>query len=214
MNRDVIVACDFFSKKKLFDFLKHFKKERPFLKVGYQLYFTEGNKLIKKLKRKGYKIFLDLKLHDIPNTVANGIASLHASNGTIGLKKANVNKGKTKLLGITVLTSLDQKIISQELHIHTTVKELVCSFAETLDKSGVDGVVCSVGEAKSIKKMNPNLIVVCPGIRLSSHMNDQKRVATPQQAKQQGADYIVVGREIIESNDPYETYQEIKEAFI
>lgn len=223
-NRDVIIACDFSTKKELFSFLKKFKKEKLFLKIGYQLYFCEGNKLIEKLKNKGYSIFLDLKLHDIPNTVINGIKSLaklnvdfislHASNGSKTLQEASNNKINTKLLAITVLTSFDEKTINAELHTTKTINELVKSFAKMGNESSIDGIVCSVNEAKLIKSINPNLIVVCPGIRLNGDSQDQKRIATPLMAKQNGVDYIVVGREITQSPNPYEIYQKIIKEFI
>lgn len=224
MSKDVIIACDFFSKKQLFNFLKQFEGERPFLKIGYQLYFSEGNKLIKRLKKKGYQIFLDLKLHDIPNTITNGIKSLsrlgvdfislHCANGSEALKRASNVKGMSKLLGITVLTSFDEKTLKTELHINKKLKDVVESFAKMASDSSIDGLVCSVEEAKLIKLINPNLIVVCPGIRFNVDQQDQKRIATPTKAKEAGADYIVVGREITQSEDPYKTYQEIKGAFI
>jgi orotidine-5'-phosphate decarboxylase len=223
-NRDVIIACDFFTKRELFVFLKKFKNERPFLKIGYQLYFSEGNKLIKKLKNKGYSIFLDLKLHDIPNTIINGIKSLsklnvdfislHASNGSKALKEAVSVRNNTKLLAITVLTSFDQQTITKELQTNKSINELVESFAKMTSDSNINGIVCSVNEAKLIKSINPNLIVVCPGIRLNSDSQDQKRIATPLTAKQNGVDYIVVGREITQSPNPFETYQKIKKEFI
>jgi orotidine-5'-phosphate decarboxylase len=224
MDKDVIIACDFFSQKALFKFLRQFKNEKPFLKIGYQLYFSEGNKLIKKLKKNGYKIFLDLKLHDIPNTVANGIKSLsklnvdfislHVSSGSKALDQAYSNKGDSKLIGITVLTSLDQKTISHDFKIRQKPEELVESLTKMANDSLIDGLVCSVKEAKIIKKINPNILVICPGIRLLASTNDQKRVATPEEAKQNNVDYIVVGREITESSDPHKTYWSIKNAFV
>jgi orotidine-5'-phosphate decarboxylase len=224
MAKDVIIACDFSTKKELFTFLKKFKKEKPFLKIGYQLYFKEGNKLIRKLKNKGYPIFLDLKLHDIPNTVANGVKSLailgvefisiHAVIGSEALEKAFINKRDTKLLAITVLTSFDQKTLSKELHFDKKVSDIVYAFAKMANSASIDGVVCSVDEVKRLKTINPNLITVCPGIRLNYESGDQKRIATPLDAKSNGADYIVVGREITQSVDPYKTYQEIKGMFV
>lgn len=223
-NRDVIIACDFSTKKELFLFLKKFKNNRPFLKIGYQLYFTEGNKLIQKLKRKGYPLFLDLKLHDIPNTVAKGIESLsflgvefislHACNGTEALKQAFFNKRGSRLLAITVLTSFDQKTFTKELCVKEKIDNIIKSFVKMVNVSAIDGVVCSAHEAKLVKSINSNLIVVCPGIRLNNDSQDQKRIATPAFAKANGVDYIVVGREITKSTNPCETYEKIKGEFI
>lgn len=226
MKNNVIIACDFSTQKELNNFLKKLKGTKPFLKIGYQLFYKIGREGIKELKDKGYKIFLDLKLHDIPNTVANGIKSLkdlkidmltiHAAGGLEMMHQAKLAAGKNiKVLAVTQLTSTDQAMLKSELLINKKINDVVLYYATNAKKAGVDGVICSPNEVKLIKsKLGKNFLTVTPGIRYASdNANDQKRIATPQLAKQYGSDYIVVGRPITKSQQPLATYQKIWKDF-
>ncbi|MDR0986049.1 MAG: orotidine-5'-phosphate decarboxylase [Mycoplasmataceae bacterium] len=228
MNKDVIIACDFNDKEHFFKFINIFENEKPFLKIGYQLFYSEGIELIKQLKEKGYKIFLDLKLHDIPNTVEHGIKSLvklnvdfitvHAAGGIQMMElavKATKNT-QTKILAVTQLTSTSQKMLEDELLIDRKISDVVNRYAVNALNAGVYGIVCSAQESKYTKeKISNNLITVCPGIRLDKKQtDDQSRVMTPIEAKHNFADYIVVGRPITNSSNPLETYLKIKKDFL
>ena len=230
MNNNVIIACDFDSKEKLFDFLKDFEGLNPYLKIGMEMYYKEGPTLVKELKEKGFKIFLDLKLHDIPNTVKKAmkqigelgvdITNVHAEGGIEMMRAAreglneSTNGKNTKLIAVTVLTSINEEILHNELLVDSTksVKDTALVYAKNAREAGLDGVVCSAYEAKSIYDLN--LISVCPGIRLEGDAKgDQKRVATPEFAKENKATYIVVGRSITGSEDPVSAYKRCLKEF-
>lgn len=228
MKRDVIIACDFKSKEELMTFLVPFKGLNPYIKIGMEMFYKEGPELVRELKKDGFKIFLDLKLCDIPNTVKKAmekigelgveITNLHAFGGIEMMKAARegldaTESGKkTKLIAVTVLTSINDEILHDELLIDHKVNEVVKTYARNAKKSGLDGVVCSALEAPIIKEMG--LISVTPGIRLAGDdANDQKRVATPSLAKELGSTYIVVGRSITKAEDPVSAYQKCVKEF-
>ncbi len=229
MKGEVIIACDFSTEKKCLDFLEAFKEEKPYLKIGMELYYQVGANFVKKLKERGFKIFLDLKLHDIPNTVyktMKGLASLgvdmtnlHAAGGIKMMSEAKrgliegANNNKPPLLiAVTQLTSTDQETLKKEILIDKPVIEVVTQYAKNAKEAGLDGVVCSPLEATAVK--NLGLISVTPGIRLvNDSANDQKRVATPALAKEYGSTFIVVGRSITEANDPVAAYRECVKQF-
>lgn len=228
MKRDVIIACDFKSKEELMTFLVPFKGLNPYIKIGMEMFYKEGPELVRELKKDGFKIFLDLKLCDIPNTVKKAmekigelgveITNLHAFGGIEMMKAARegldaTESGKkTKLIAVTVLTSINDEILHDELLIDHKVDEVVKTYAGNAKKAGLDGVVCSALEAPIIKEMG--LISVTPGIRLAGDdANDQKRVATPSLAKELGSTYIVVGRSITKAEDPVSAYQKCVKEF-
>ncbi len=223
---DVIIACDFKNKIDLYDFLDKLPGEKPYLKIGMELFYAEGPNLIKDLKSKEYKIFLDLKLHDIPNTVYKAmrnialldvdITNVHAAGGIkmmqYAKKAINELNAKTKLIAVTVLTSLDNETLKNELLINRATNETVEHYAKNARIAGLDGVVCSPLEARIIKDMG--LISVTPGIRFkSNNTDDQKRVTTPALAKELGSTYIVVGRSITQADNPLAAYQKAKKEF-
>lgn len=225
--KDVMIACDFADKDALENFLTKMGDAKPFLKIGMELFYKEGAPMVKELKERGYKIFLDLKLHDIPNTVYKAmknlallgvdITNVHAGGGIEMMKWAkralDEAGGKTKLIAVTILTSLDDKTLSDELKINLTASEAVKKYAENAKAAGLDGIVCSPYEAPLAKSIG--LISVTPGIRLEGDgKGDQKRVATPTFAKEQGSDYIVVGRSITGAQDPLKAYNECLKQFI
>lgn len=226
--RDVIIACDFKNQDDLFEFLKPFAGLNPFLKIGMELFYKEGPQLVKRLKEMGCRIFLDLKLHDIPNTVEKAmrnlaelgveITNVHAAGGIAmmaaarrGLNSTEMGK-KTKLIAVTMLTSVSQDALEQELLIERPLNEVVRAYAQNAKAAGLDGVVCSALEAPIIQELG--LISVTPGIRFSDDsVNDQKRVATPSYAKELGASYIVVGRSITAAEKPVEAYKRCVKEF-
>lgn len=226
--RDVIIACDFKNKEDLFNFLKPFKGMNPYLKIGMEIFYKEGPELVRELKKDGFKIFLDLKLHDIPNTVEKAmrnigelgveITNVHAEGGIKmmeaarrGLDASEAGK-KTKLIAVTVLTSISQEILNDELLIKEDLKNVVKHYANNAKTAGLDGVVCSALEAPIIKEMG--LISVTPGIRFADDsVNDQKRVATPAYARELGSTYIVVGRSITAAEDPVSAYKRCVKEF-
>ncbi|MGI6392934.1 MAG: orotidine-5'-phosphate decarboxylase [Candidatus Izemoplasmatales bacterium] len=225
--KTVIIACDFKNKETLTTFLKGFGNERPMLKIGMEMFYCEGPELIKWLKEQGYPLFLDLKLHDIPNTVEKAMVNLgrlgadmvnvHASGGLAMMKAArsglDQSGSKTKLLAVTVLTSIDQSTLREELLIDKDLKDTVRSYSLLAEKAGLDGVVCSAHEVPLIKEATrKGFLTVTPGIRLESDSkDDQQRITTPKDAYRLGADYIVVGRSITRANNPLETYLKILE---
>ena len=228
MGKDVIIACDFKNKEELFDFLRPFEGLNPFLKIGMEIFYKEGPELVKTLKGMGCKIFLDLKLHDIPNTVEKAmrniallnveLTNVHAAGGIEMMKAARrgldyVESGKnTELIAVTQLTSISQEALENELLINKPLNEVVKKYAENARDAGLQGVVCSPLEASIIKELG--LISVTPGIRFDSDSkDDQKRVATPSLAKEQGSTYIVVGRSITGASDPVEAYLRCKKEF-
>ncbi|HPD02288.1 MAG TPA: orotidine-5'-phosphate decarboxylase [Eubacteriales bacterium] len=221
MKKDVIIACDFDSKEKLFAFLASMGELKPFLKVGMELYYKEGADLVLDLKARGYKVFLDLKLHDIPNTVYKAmkvvvrlgadIINVHAAGGVEMMKAAaravsELEKAEKPLvIAVTQLTSIDAETLKKELLISESLEYTVKKYAENAASAGLSGVVCSPLEAPLIKSMG--LVSVTPGIRLSGDAaGDQKRITTPKEAKSLGSDYIVVGRSITGAGDPKAAY--------
>ena len=219
--RDVIIACDFKNQEDLFEFLKPFDGLQPFLKIGMEIFYKEGPQLVKKLKEMGCKIFLDLKLHDIPNTVEKAMRNLgelgveitncHAAGGINMMAAArrgldSTEKGKnTQLIAVTQLTSISQEILENELLINKPLDEVVKTYALNAKEAGLQGVVCSPLEAPIIKELG--LISVTPGIRFNDNSkDDQKRVATPDYAKELGSTYIVVGRAVTGAEDPVQAY--------
>lgn len=229
MKREVIVALDFPNLEKTMFFLDKFHEEKLFVKIGMELYLQNGPIVIEEVKKRDHKIFLDLKLHDIPNTVysaAKGLAkfdidilTVHAAGGSEmlkGAKKAIMEVGaKTKIIAITQLTSTSEEDMQREQNIKTTIEESVLNYAKFAKESGVDGVVSSVLETAKIRKQSgEDFLIINPGIRLEEDSKgDQKRVATPNIAKDAGASYIVVGRSITSAEDPVERYKLIKTMF-
>lgn len=224
MGRDVIIACDFSSRQQTMAFLDQFTEEKPFVKIGMELYYAEGPSIVKEIKARGHKIFLDLKLHDIPNTVKKAmrvlsdldvdITNLHAA-GTTAMMQAAV-EGLTRpdgtrplLIAVTQLTSTDQESMERDLLIHQPIDEVVMHYAETAKNAGLDGIVCSPLEAGKVHdRCGKNFLTVTPGVRFDDgDVGDQKRVMTPAAAKEIGSDYIVVGRPITQAADPVAAYR-------
>ncbi|MGL5042885.1 MAG: orotidine-5'-phosphate decarboxylase [Culicoidibacterales bacterium] len=223
---DILIACDVKNKAELTELLAPFGTQKLFLKIGMELYYHEGKALIHELKGKGHRIFLDLKLHDIPNTVTKALASLadlevdyltvHAAGGLKMLKAcvAAVKGTKTKILAVTVLTSLDQNALEQELNINLSLENCAQRYATMASKAGIHGCICSAFEVLAIKKQvnNADFLCITPGIRLlGDDSSDQARVATPSFAIAQKADGLVIGRTITQSPTPYQTYKKIEE---
>ena len=226
--RDVIIACDFADQETLFEFLEPFKGLNPYLKLGMEIIYREGPQLVKKLHDMGFKIFLDLKLHDIPNTVEKAmrnigklgveITNCHAAGGIKMMEAArrgldSTEEGKkTQLIAVTQLTSTSQEVLEKELLIEKPLNEVVKQYALNAKAAGLQGVVCSPLEASIIKELG--LISVTPGIRFADNTkDDQKRVATPEYAKEMGSTYIVVGRAITKAADPVAAYQRCVKEF-
>jgi orotidine-5'-phosphate decarboxylase len=224
MGKDVIIACDFASAEETFAFLDRFTGRKPFVKIGMELYYAEGPEIVRQLKARGHKIFLDLKLHDIPNTVKKAmtvlrkldvdIVNLHAA-GTTAMMQAAL-EGLTRpdgtrplLIAVTQLTSTDQEALENDLMIHAPMEEVVMHYAETARKAGLDGVVCSPLEAGKVHAVcGKDFLTVTPGVRFAGgEVGDQKRVMTPAAAKEIGSDYIVVGRPITAAPDPVAAYR-------
>ena len=231
MGRDVIIACDFDSAEKTFAFLDQFKGRKPFVKIGMELYYAEGPAIVKELKKRGHKIFLDLKLHDIPNTVKKSMAvlsrldvdmtNLHAA-GTINMMKAAI-EGLTRedgtrplLIAVTQLTSTDEESMRNDLLIEKPIDEVVMHYAKCAKDAGLDGVVCSPLEAGKVhNKCGEKFLTVTPGVRFADgDIGDQKRVTTPAKAKELGSDYIVVGRPITAAQDPVAAYERCLREFV
>ncbi len=226
--RDVIIACDFKNKEELYNFLRPFEGMNPYLKIGMEIFYKEGPELVRELHKKGFRIFLDLKLHDIPNTVESAmkniaslgveITNVHAAGGIKMMEAArrgldSVPEGKnTKLIAVTQLTSISQEILENELLIKEPLADVVKKYALNAKAAGLDGVVCSAHEAPIIKELG--LISVTPGIRFADNsVDDQKRVATPALAKELGSTYIVVGRSITKDADPVSAYKRCVKEF-
>lgn len=226
--RDVIIACDFKNKEDLYEFLKPFDGLNPYLKVGMEIFYKEGPELVKELHKKGFKIFLDLKCHDIPNTVEAAmrnlgelgveITNVHAAGGIKMMEAArrgldSTESGKkTKLIAVTQLTSISQETLENELLIKENLADVVKQYALNAKAAGLDGVVCSALEAPIIKELG--LLSVTPGIRFADNsVDDQKRVATPALAKELGSTYIVVGRSITKAEDPVAAYKRCVKEF-
>ena len=224
MGKDVIVACDFSSKEQVFTFLDKFTGRKPFVKIGMELYYAEGPEIVRQIKARGHKIFLDLKLHDIPNTVKKSMAVLsgldvdmcnvHAA-GTSAMMQAAL-EGLTRpdgsrplLIAVTQLTSTDEDSMKRELLIDRPLDQVVMSYAQTAKEAGLDGVVCSPLEAGKVHEVcGSAFLTVTPGVRFAGgDLGDQKRVMTPAAAKEIGSDYIVVGRPITAAPDPVAAYR-------
>ena len=231
MGKDVIIACDFASAEQTFAFLDRFTAEKPFVKIGMELFYAEGPSIVREIKRRGHKIFLDLKLHDIPNTVKKSMAvlsnldvdicNLHAS-GTIPMMEAAL-EGLTRqdgtrplLIAVTQLTSTDQQHMEDDLWIRAPIADVVMHYAENAKNAGLDGVVCSPLEAQKVHDCcGIDFLTVTPGVRFADgELGDQKRVMTPAQAKEIGSDYIVVGRPITAAEDPVAAYRRCVKEFV
>ena len=231
MGKDVIIACDFASGAKTLEFLERFGAKKPFVKIGMELFYAEGPSIVEKIKNRGHKIFLDLKLHDIPNTVKKSMSvlsglnvdmtNLHAAGGSKMMSAAV--EGLTKpdgtrpiLIAVTQLTSTDSETLKNELLIETTMAETVMRYAENAKNSGLDGVVCSPLEAQAVhKRCGNSFLTVTPGVRFADgDIGDQKRVMTPAEAKKAGSDYIVVGRPITAADDPVAAYERCVAEFV
>lgn len=228
--KDVIIACDFATREETLKFLDQFREEKPFVKIGMELYYAEGPSIVREIKARGHKIFLDLKLHDIPNTVKKAmhvlslldvdIVNVHAA-GTIAMMQAGLegltrpDGTRPRLIAVTQLTSTDQKAMEEELLIHEPMPEVVMHYAENAKKAGLDGVVCSPLEAGVVhERCGADFLTVTPGIRLAGDdKGDQKRVMTPADAAKIGSDYIVVGRSITRAADPVAAYRECVREF-
>lgn len=231
MGKDVIVACDFASAKQTFDFLDKFTDVKPFVKIGMELFYAEGPSIVREIKARGHKIFLDLKLHDIPNTVKKSMAvlknldvdmtNLHAG-GTKRMMSAAI-EGLTRedgtrplLIAVTQLTSTDEESMRKDLLIEKPLDEVVMHYALNAKDSGLDGVVCSPLEAGKVHGVcGKSFLTVTPGVRFADgDIGDQKRVTTPAQAKEIGSDYIVVGRPITAAADPVAAYERCVREFV
>ena len=231
MGKDVIIACDFASADDTFKFLDKFTEEKPFVKIGMELFYAEGPSIVREIKRRGHKIFLDLKLHDIPNTVKKSMAvlskldvdmtNLHAA-GTIDMMKAAL-EGLTRedgsrpiLIAVTQLTSTSEERMHKELLINASINDTIVKYAQNAKIAGLDGVVCSPLEAGMVKQAcSKDFITVTPGVRFADgEVGDQVRVTTPEKAREIGSDYIVVGRPITQADDPVAAYRRCCKEFI
>ena len=231
MGKDVIIACDFDSAEKTYAFLDRFTGRKPFVKIGMELFYAEGPQIVREIKRRGHRIFLDLKLHDIPNTVKKAIAvlstldvdicNLHAA-GTVPMMEAAL-EGLTRpdgtrplLIAVTQLTSTDQESMEKDLLIRAPMDQVVMHYAKTARDAGLDGVVCSPLEAGKVHEAcGRAFLTVTPGVRFADgDAGDQKRVMTPAQAREIGSDYIVVGRPITAAADPVAAYERCVAEFI
>ncbi|MBR2860404.1 MAG: orotidine-5'-phosphate decarboxylase [Clostridia bacterium] len=231
MGKDVIIACDFASAEKTFEFLDRFKDKKPFVKIGMELFYAEGPGIVREIKARGHKIFLDLKLHDIPNTVKKAMAvlsrldvdmcNLHAAGTTKMMKEALVGLTREDgtrplLIAVTQLTSTDQESMEADLLIKEPIDQVVMHYAKNAAFAGLDGVVCSPLEAEKVHAVcGETFLTVTPGVRFADgDMGDQKRVMTPAEAKKIGSDYIVVGRPITAAEDPVAAYERCVKEFV
>ncbi len=231
MGKDVIVACDFSSAEQVFSFLDRFGDIKPFVKIGMELYYAEGPAIVREIKARGHRIFLDLKLHDIPNTVKKAMAvlssldvditNLHAA-GTTAMMQAAL-EGLTRpdgsrplLIAVTQLTSTNQEAMERDLMIHAPMDEVVMHYAQTAKNAGLDGIVCSPLEAGKVHQCcGSSFLTVTPGVRFADgDVGDQKRVMTPAAAREIGSDYIVVGRPITAAADPVAAYKRCVAEFV
>ena len=231
MGKDVIIACDFAGKAEVIEFLEKFKDEKPFVKIGMELFYAVGPEIVREIKARGHKIFLDLKLHDIPNTVRKSMAvlsnldvdmtNLHAA-GTISMMEEAL-KGLTRedgtrplLIAVTQLTSTSQERLEKDLLIDRPMDEVVMHYAKNAEIAGLDGVVCSPLEAGKVHELcGKKFLTVTPGVRFADgDIGDQKRVMTPAEAKKIGSDYIVVGRPITAAEDPVAAYNRCVNEFV
>ena len=231
MGKDVIIACDFDSKEKTLAFLDKFTGKKPFVKIGMELFYAEGPSIVREIKQRGHKIFLDLKLHDIPNTVKKAMAvlsrldvdmcNLHAAGATSMMQGAiegltREDGSRPILIAVTQLTSTDEETMKRDLLIDKPIDQVVMHYAQTAKNAGLDGVVCSPLEAQKVHDVcGKTFITVTPGVRFADgEVGDQKRIMTPAQAKEIGSDYIVVGRPITASEDPVSAYDRCVAEFV
>ena len=231
MGKDVIVACDFAGRRQVFDFLDQFTDKKPYLKIGMELFYAEGPQIVRDIKARGHKIFLDLKLHDIPNTVRKSMAvlsgldvdmtNLHAF-GTADMMRAAL-EGLTRpdgtrplLIAVTQLTSTTEERMKNELYIDRPLDEVVLGYAQNARSAGLDGVVCSPLEAGKVHAAcGAAFLTVTPGVRFTGgDVGDQARVTTPERARELGSDYIVVGRPITAAADPVAAYERCLREFV
>ena len=231
MGKDVIVACDFNTAEETLRFLDNFTEEKPYVKIGMELFYAEGPEIVREIKRRGHKIFLDLKLHDIPNTVKKAMAvlsrldvdmcNLHAA-GTVAMMEAAI-EGLTRpdgtrplLIAVTQLTSTDQERMERDLLINEPLEKVVMHYASNAKAAGLDGVVCSPLESPAVhEKCGKEFLTVTPGVRFADgDKGDQVRVTTPEKAKELGSDYIVVGRPITQAQDPASAYRRCVKEFV
>ena len=231
MAKDVIVALDFSSKEQVINFLDKFEGKKPFVKIGMELFYAEGPEIVREIKKRGHKIFLDLKLHDIPNTVMKAMnvlssldvdmTNLHAA-GTIKMMEGAIN-GLTRedgtrplLIAVTQLTSTDQETMEKDLLINESIDKVVMHYAKNAEIAGLDGVVCSPLEAGKVHEIcGEKFLTVTPGVRFADgDKGDQKRVMTPEEARKIGSDYIVVGRPITAAEDPVKAYERCVKEFL
>ena len=229
--KDVIIACDFSSAADTLAFLDKFKDEKPFVKIGMELYYAAGNEIVREIKRRGHKIFLDLKLHDIPNTVRKAMKVLSAldvdmtnvhASGTIEMMRAAL-EGLTRedgtrplLIAVTQLTSTSEKAMQEQLLVGASINDTIAKYARNAKEAGLDGVVCSPLEAGTVHQAcGQDFLTVTPGVRFADgEVGDQVRVMTPAQAKEIGSDYIVVGRPITQAPDPVVAYERCVAEFV
>jgi len=231
LKKDVIVACDFSSAAELYAFLDKFTGRKPFVKIGMELFYAEGPAIVRELKKRGHKIFLDLKLHDIPNTVRKAMAvlsrldvdicNLHAAGATDMMRGAiegltRADGSRPLLIAVTQLTSTDQETLERDLLIERPIDEVVMHYAKTAKNAGLDGVVCSPLEAGKVHEAcGEKFLTVTPGVRFADgEKGDQKRVMTPAQARLSGSDFIVVGRPITQAEDPVAAYERCIKEFL
>ena len=231
MGKDVIIACDFSSGEDTLKFLDNFTGKKPFVKIGMELFYAEGPSIVRELKKRGHKIFLDLKLHDIPNTVKKSMAvlsnldvdicNLHAAGTTAMMKVAlegltRADGTRPLLIAVTQLTSTDQESMERDLLIKEPIDKVVMHYAHNAKEAGLDGVVCSPLEAGKVHEVcGDTFLTVTPGVRFADgDIGDQKRVMTPAQAKEIGSDYIVVGRPITAAADPVAAYERCLNEFV
>ncbi len=231
MGKDVIIACDFADRETALDFLDKFEGRKPFVKIGMELFYAEGPQIVRDIKARGHRIFLDLKLHDIPNTVKKSMAvlsgldidmcNLHAAGATQMMQAAL--EGLTRpdgtrplLIAVTQLTSTDQQTMERDLLICEPIDKVVMHYAETAKNAGLDGVVCSPLEAQKVHEVcGKGFLTVTPGVRFADgDAGDQRRVMMPEQAKEIGSDYIVVGRPITAAADPVAAYERCIKEFV
>lgn len=231
MAKDVIIACDFSSKEQTLAFLDRFTGRKPFVKIGMELYYAEGPEIVREIKKRGHRIFLDLKLHDIPNTVRKtmqvlsrldvDMTNVHAA-GTVDMMRAAV-EGLTRedgtrplLIAVTQLTSTSEERMQRELLIGATIEATIAKYAENAKEAGLDGVVCSPLEAQLVKTAcGAEFMTVTPGIRFAdASKDDQVRITTPARAREIGSDYIVVGRPVTAADDPVAAYERCCKEFL
>lgn len=231
MGKDVIIACDFSSKAEVMNFLDKFQGKKPFVKIGMELFYAEGPSIVKEIKERGHKIFLDLKLHDIPNTVKKAMSvlsnldvdmcNLHAS-GTKAMMEAAI-EGLTRpdgsrplLIAVTQLTSTSEERMKDDLLINEPLDKVVMHYAKCASECGLDGVVCSPLEAGKVKEVcGKEFMTVTPGVRFADgEVGDQVRITTPEKAKEIGSDYIVVGRPVTQAEDPVAAYERCVKEFV